>query len=1629
MKISLKQKIACIGAGIAILSGFCAVARAQSVVPEGSGAIASSIPASQDADDGYYAPTPGQMEEFYPTLNVASSLKSSAIPTNKWWTYLATAFADDGNDVWTQTSPYGCDLWMYPGMVVPQTYGMDLHFPDSWNTGTIPQGGFNAGPALSVAGSTTSGAFAASGYPTVTAYGDWSMEYTEKNSAGNVVDTTLARGVPFVWCKYTGVQPIIEVAPGVTLYDINGNAINTSSGSFVETQFCFTVNGTTYGVFAPTNTTFNVVSTGVQAMISSPSFLVYGFLPATSNLSLFSTYAYAQPTNTQLGWTYDPVHGFVDTTWTITATALQGSNTATLQGWLPHHYRTTTNNLTFEPFTYLTPRGTLQISAGSAFTIDFPFKGISPMLPAPHVNGVSSDYNPSRMQYYMNYFAPYHPGVIGDTYGGGKDLAMSAQYMTMADQMELPASRNELLSTIETRIDDWYTYTAGKANNFFARYPDWGATIGYPPSYGTQGFNDNHFHYGYWLVTSALTGMEDPTWLNNYSPMITQVLKEYANWDRTDTTYPFFRTFDIWQGHSWAGGTSSPGGENQESSSEAMDSWTGMFLYGSITNNSAIQAAGAMGYAMESSAVNEYWQDWTQTNFPATYGEHMCGILGDNSLAYATYFDGDPAWIYGIQMVPSWYWNQYLARNPTFSAAQINDMWNERTAASIAGINGFSMPDNNTPAGLGSYLGDYILGYQMLFDQNDVATMLDEYYAAGDAMANDETYSGEIYYQTHALRALGDQAQAYTTSIPTGMVFQNATSGVLTAVVYNTQSTAQTCTVYDNGTAVMSESVPANQFAEFVVAANNVAPTAPADLTPLSGNAQMSLTWAPGSGATSYNVYRGTASGGESGTPLASGITRCSYLDSTAANGVTYYYTVASVNSVGNSAASNQVSGTPSAPVESPWGGTPWPVPGVVQSENYDLGGNGIGYGSPVYYNQGGFYRTGDGVGIENTGDVSGGYDVGWTGPGQWLNYTINVETAGVYTVGLRVADPATGNTIDIRTPSGTAISGTLTVPNTGGYQVWTTMTANITLPAGVQTIQVYQDTGGYNLNYMTFTYTGTGLPAAPSTPTATNSSGTDSLTWTAVGGATSYNIFRSTMSGLEAAVPIATASGVTYTDAGLTNNQTYYYVVTANNASGWSYPSGELTTTPPSGALQLPAAPTLTASPALTNQNFLTWTPTIGPSYNPVGAVGYAIYRGTASGAELTTAVNTISNDTYTDTGLTNGTTYFYKVAAINEVGTSPLSNEVSSTPSTTASIPQAPSNLTATPGNTLNLLAWSFVGGAATYNVYRSTASSGEGTTPLATGLIGEGYIDSGLTNGTTYYYRVAAVNSAGTSAQSSQASAAPTVGTVTIPLTPTGLAATAGSAQVALGWGASTGATSYNLYRSTASGGEGATAYKTGIASPSYTDTGLTNGTTYFYKVAAVNTAGTSGQSTEVSATPTAGVPPAPTGLGATPGNAQVALSWTASTGATSYNVYRGTASGGESAASVATGITTTSYTNTGLTNGTPYYYKVAALDASGTSAQSNEASATPSAGTGAMVLGINCGGSATGSWVADEDFSGGTANTVTNTINTANVTNPAPTAVYQTNRFGTCSYAVTGLTASTSYTVRLHFCETY
>ena len=217
-------------------------------------------------------------------------------------------------------------------------------------------------------------------------------------------------------------------------------------------------------------------------------------------------------------------------------------------------------------------------------------------------------------------------------------------------------------------------------------------------------------------------------------------------------------------------------------------------------------------------------------------------------------------------------------------------------------------------------------------------------------------------------------------------------------------------------------------------------------------------------------------------------------------------------------------------------------------------------------------------------------------------------------------------------------------------------------------------------------------------------------------------------------------------------------------------------------------------------------------------------------------------------------------------------------------------------------------------------------------------------------------------GTPNTSSAFTATPAVPTP--PSAPQGLSASAGDTTATLNWSApasSGGAliTSYNIYRGSSPGGEATSPIATNVSVASFTDASLSNGAAYYYKVTAVNSAGEGSVSNEASATPQApALPSAPQNLLAAAANTKVSLTWSvpSNTGgsAITYNVYRGTSPGGESASAIASGLTSATFTDVGRTNGTAYYYTVRALNATGTGPASNEASATPAGVPGAPIL---------------------------------------------------------------------------
>jgi len=485
--------------------------------------------------------------------------------------------------------------------------------------------------------------------------------------------------------------------------------------------------------------------------------------------------------------------------------------------------------------------------------------------------------------------------------------------------------------------------------------------------------------------------------------------------------------------------------------------------------------------------------------------------------------------------------------------------------------------------------------------------------------------------------------------------------------------------------------------------------------------------------------------------------------------------------------------------------------------------------------------------------------------------------------------------------------------------------------------------------------------PSAPTGVTATAGNAQVTLSWNKVSNAAAYNIYWSTSSGVTPAngtkIPNVTTP---YTQPGLTNGVTYYYVVTAINNSGESAPSAQVSATPSGsgGSGSSPATPTgVIASPG-NNEVVINWN-------SVSGATSYNIYWSTTTG--VTTANGTkiagVTNP-YIHTGLTNGTTYYYIVTAVNSYGESAASSQVSATPSATGTPPAPPTGVSATAGNQSISGTWNASVGATSYNIYCSTTS---GVTPTnyeikITDITNTQYTGTGLTNGVTYYCIVTAVNSYGESAPSAQVSATPSGsgGSGTSPATPTGVTAASpygGGGEIDVSWNGVSDAAYYNVYYSTTPGTEKTNGIKisdvTGTQTYVYP---LTNGTTYYFVVTAVNGYGESAASAEVSAI--AGSPSPPYTITASSDcSGNVTVNWSDfDPSITSYNLYYSTTSGAEQISGLKiSGVTNTSTTITGLTKGSTYYFVVTAVNSYGEGAPSDEINVIP--GTPPPPTGVN------------------------------------------------------------------------
>ncbi|MDD5673200.1 MAG: fibronectin type III domain-containing protein [Chitinivibrionales bacterium] len=484
--------------------------------------------------------------------------------------------------------------------------------------------------------------------------------------------------------------------------------------------------------------------------------------------------------------------------------------------------------------------------------------------------------------------------------------------------------------------------------------------------------------------------------------------------------------------------------------------------------------------------------------------------------------------------------------------------------------------------------------------------------------------------------------------------------------------------------------------------------------------------------------------------------------------------------------------------------------------------------------------------------------------------------------------------------------------------------------------------------------------PSAPvlSSPTnaATGVAVNPTLSWNPSTGATSYALEVSTNSNFTRPCYVDSVNEGNVTAKqiiGLSNNVQYYWRVNATNAAGtsaWSLVRSFTTIGMPPGVPTTPISP-VNAATGITLPPTISWTAGSGAA-----ADSFHLQVST-DGTNFTSPIfdNKVTTTSQSVTGLSNITQYYWRVKAINAAGTSAWSSAWGfTTIVVTSSAPSVPT--LSSPANAITSLAlnptltWNASTGATSYSIQVSTDSSGF-SSPVVnqSGLAMLTYNVTGLVNNTKYFWRVNATNASGTSAWCAIWSFTTIVAAPAAPaLISPANAATGVAVNPTLGWNASAGASSYSLQVATDAGFSSKIVDQNGLVGVSYNATGLTNNTSYYWRVNATNAGGTSAWSSAWSFTTANGitqVPSAPFLSSPATGSAGLALTptftWNATAGATSYSLQVSTDSIGFPTTVVnLTGLSSLSYAVTsGLSNNTKYYWRVNAANAGGSSAWSS------------------------------------------------------------------------------------------
>ncbi len=611
--------------------------RSESIVRVGMGSYAKVPPAGVNRPPG----------KIFRTDNCVGPM-----PTNDWWSSLA----------W---EPLSSAMFPHPMGVQAISSGLKVNYPGA-NMAANEAAIMGGGGSDLVIGHSAVPEFSQA---LVDSFSDWFVTASfrhETQTADQQLLTTFGHGSPFVFVRIKGGQPTLTFNELPRVW--KGDRQSAVLGISVANRH--------YGIFAPEGSTWSSLTQSKwTAEIGSKEYFTIALLPDSNEATLkrFQKYAFSPVTDSKVQWEFDETSARVTTTYQVQTQPYEANRLVETEGTIlalyPHQWLNTESK--FAGASYRSVRGEMKVIEGEKFETGMIYPGLLPSMPV--VN------DPKVRQLLKQFLAEdvkQEAKTVGDTYWFGKQLGSWATSIPLAQQVGENDIAKRLTGNVKAGLQNFFTAMKSDGSikssgeGLFYLDPNWGTVIGYPASYGSDNdINDHHFHYGYFIRAAGEIARCDTKWgtETQWGGMVKLLIEDVACARRDDARFPFLRNFDPYAGHTWASGHAKFGdGNNNESSSEAINAWYGVILFAEATGDKELRDLGVYLLTTEIEAINHYWFDVIDQFHHEKYSPSVVTMVWGGKGANGTWFSGNPETVHGINWLPVTGASLYLGRYPEY---------------------------------------------------------------------------------------------------------------------------------------------------------------------------------------------------------------------------------------------------------------------------------------------------------------------------------------------------------------------------------------------------------------------------------------------------------------------------------------------------------------------------------------------------------------------------------------------------------------------------------------------------------------------------------------------------------------------------------------------------------------------------------------------------------------------------------------------------------------------------------------------------------------------------------------------------------------------------------------------------